>query len=307
VDSWDRAALNAFDPDALPRILTRQDADRLGLSPAAVAHQVRTGRWRRVLPRTYLTAGTLTWPDRQNAALRYAGDGALLSGAAALADDGLRCVSRPDRLLVLMPYERSVRSTSWVRIRRATHLPARALLPGPARVPPARAVTDIALESRRLDDVRTLVAQAVRARLCTVEELAAELRVAARRGSAHLRQAIDEVGAGAWSAPEAQAAVLLRRAGLTPFEQNWTIHLPGGGVVIADFCWPHLRAVLEIDSYEHHSLPVDAERTDTKHIALETLGYSVIHRTPRYLIRQPDAFVAGVRAWLDARAAHLSR
>ncbi|MGN6609633.1 MAG: hypothetical protein ACTHMS_21815 [Jatrophihabitans sp.] len=294
-----------FGPSPASRVLSTAGALQRGLTEAAIEHRVRSGRWQRVLPHTYFTGGTMTWGDRQAAALAYAGDGALLSGAAALADEGLRCVSRPDRLLVLVPYHRGVTSAGFVQVRRAIRMPPRALLPGPARVPLARAVTDLALERRQLDDVRTLVAQAVRARVCTVDELAAELQHCARRGSRHLRQAVDEVGGGAWSAPEARAATLLHRAGLAPFQQNWTILLPGGGYVVADICWPELMAVLEIDSVEWHSEPVDADATDDKHVALSTLHYSVIHRTPAYIQRKPEAFVAGVRAWLLARADEL--
>ncbi|MGN6609001.1 MAG: DUF559 domain-containing protein [Jatrophihabitans sp.] len=128
---------------------------------------------------------------------------------------------------------------------------------------------------------------------------------APRRGSAFLRQSIDEVGGGAWSAPEARAATLLKAAGVPRFEQNWEIRLPSGRTVIADFCWPELRAVLEIDSVEHHAGVVERERDDDRHLELETLGYSVIHRSPRFVIREPGRFVDGVAAWLAARAAVL--
>jgi very-short-patch-repair endonuclease len=295
------------DPSALPRVLGRRQALGLGFSRRAIDHRVATGRWRRILPRTYLTVDTLTWTDRQTAALTFAGPDALLTGAAALADDGLRCVQRPPTLLVLVPYHQGTRSTGFVRVRRVERMPPRALLPGPARVTPARAVTDLALAAARLDDVRTLVSEAVRKRLCQVEELAAEHAVAPRRGSAFLRQAIDEVGAGAWSAPEARAGSLLRSAGVPRFEQNHPILLPSGRRLIVDFCWPELRAVLEIDSWEFHADAPQRERDDSRHIELETLGFSVIHRTPRFVLKEPRRFVDGVVAWLEARRAALGR
>jgi hypothetical protein len=209
-----------LDPDALPRVLTRDDALRCGFTRNAIRHRTETGRWRRVLPRTYLTSDTFTWNDRLRAALAFAGDDALLTGGAALLGQGLRSVRRPDSVLVLVPYCCRSRSIGWVRIRRTQRLPTRALAPGPRRVPIARATADLALELRRLDDVRALVADVVRRGLCDVAELAAELCEGPRNGSAFLRQAVDEVGAGAWSAPEARAATLMRRAGLPRFEQN---------------------------------------------------------------------------------------
>lgn len=290
-----------YDPTAPPRILTWTQARRLGYSESAIRHLTATRRWQHALPRVYLTSDTLTFDDRLRAAIAFAGEGALLSGAAALCDLGLRSVSQPASILVLVPGNRAPRSVGWVRIRPSDRPMARALLPGHPRVSGARATADLALERRRQEDVRALVAEAVRRDVCTIADLAAELRAGPRRGSAFLRQAVDEVGAGAWSAPEARAATLLRRARVPAFEQNIRIDLPNGRWVIVDFLWRELRAVLEIDSDTHHALTGDAQTTADKHLALETSGFSVVHRTPTYVIRQPRAFVSGIDAWLAAR------
>jgi very-short-patch-repair endonuclease len=295
-DAW----YPTFDPSALPRVLSRAEAVALGYTPSMIAHQIRSGRWQRVLPRTYLTAGSLTWPARLTAALTYAGTDAVITAAAALADD-LRGVARPTRVMVLVPLRSGHRSTGWVQVRPTERLPVRRLAPGPARAPFERAVADLALERRRVDDVRALVTEAVRRRLCTVDELAAELAAGPRRGSAHLRQAIAEASAGAWSAPEARAATLLRTAGVPSFEQNVRIDLPGGRHIVVDFLWRKLKAVLEIDSMDHHSLPGDRDATDDRHLVLETVGYSVVHRTPWTVINRPQEFVTGIQAWLAAR------
>jgi very-short-patch-repair endonuclease len=296
-----------LDPTAVPRVLDRQGALALGYSRNAIEHRLRAGRWRRVLPRTFLTVDTLTWEDRRSAALLFAGAGALLSGAAALTDLRLRCVGVPSSVLVLVPLATAVRSTAWVRVRRTRCMPERALLPGPARAALARAVADLARERPALDDVRTLLAQAVRSRLCTVDELTDELHAGPRNGSAHLRRALAEVSAGAWSAPEARAARILTAARIRPFEQNARIELPGGGDLIVDFLWRELRAVLEIDSVEHHLDPVDWRATMDRHLQLETLGFSVVHRTPALVATQPTRFVREIDAWLQARAHLLGR
>jgi hypothetical protein len=293
------------DPGAPPRVLDRSLAHALGYTDDAILHQVRRGRWRRVLPHTFLTSDIMTWNDRLHAAATLAGHGALISGAAALSDLQLRSVRRPATVLVLVPPDRCPRSAGWVQIRPSARPVSRALAPGPPRASVARAVCDLAVESTWLDDVRALVAEVVRLRSCTVDELLAELGHTPRRGSAFLRQAVDEVGCGAWSAPEARAATLLRRAGVPAFEQNARIDLPGGRWFVADFLWRSLRAVLEIDSDTHHALTGDAERTADKHLTLETLGFSVVHRTPRYVVTQPQQFTAGIDRWLAGRAAAL--
>lgn len=294
-------------PDALPRVVTRTSALRCGFTVAQIERRLRTGTWTRILPSTYLTVDTLTWLDRQRAALAYSGGRAVLSGAAALADLGLRSVRRPDTVLVLVPQGTRRRSAEWVRVRPTRRLPAADLRPGPAKAPIARAVADLALETRRLDDVRALVAEVVRRGHCAVAELDAELATGPRGGSAHLRLALEEVGGGAWSAPEALAARLLTAAGVPPFRQNIALRLPGGDYMYLDFLWPRLRAVLEIDSDEHHGLPADADATDGRHITLESLGLSVAHRRPSFIARRPKQFTDGISAWLAARARELGR
>lgn len=289
--------------DSLPRVLTRDDALRLGFTRSAIEHRLSTRRWRTVLPHTYLTRDTMLWADRLDAAVAYVGEGAMLSAAAALCGLGLRAVPRPSEVLVLAPRAATATNRSYVRIRRTARLPEAAATPGPRRAHPARAVADLSLELPRLDDVRTVVAQSVRRRLCTIDQIAAELAAGPRRGSAHLRRAIAEVSEGAWSAPEARAARLLRAAGLGPFEQNARIGLPDGRFLIADFLWRDLKAILEIDSVEHHFDPADWRATMDRHLLLETLGYAVVHRTPAAVFSAPDRFVRDIGTWLAARRA----
>jgi very-short-patch-repair endonuclease len=179
--------------------------------------------------------------------------------------------------------------------------------PGPPHAEVARAAADHALTLRRLDDVRALVTRVVGEQRCTVAELARELAAGPRQGSAFLRQAIEEAAGGAWSAPEARAASVLRRAGVPRFEQNVRIPLPGGRHYVADFLWRRLRAVLEIDSREHHFEPADWRATMDRHLALETLGYSVVHRPPSAAFVDPRGFAADISAWLAARGAGAHR
>jgi very-short-patch-repair endonuclease len=292
--------------DRVPRVLTRADALALGFTRHAIAHRLATDRWHLVLPHTYLTGSTLTWPDRVNAALAFAGPDALLTGAAALADLGLRTVRRPDRLLLLVPRSNHMRPAGWVRLRRTDRMPPPALVPGPRRADLARSVADLALERRNLDDVRALVTQSLRARLCTLPELWAELESGPHKFSANLRRALQDADAGAWSAPEARAAAILCSAEVPPFEQNACIDLPDGSQLYVDFLWRALRAVLEIDSDEHHGDPAERDDTDRRHLQLETLGFSVAHRRPNVIIREPRRFRREMESWLAARAVELA-
>jgi hypothetical protein len=287
----------------LPRILTVDEASRYGISAQGMAWRTSTGEWRRLLPRTCRTGTDVTRYDRLRAALAFAGPGSLLSGAAALWSSEFR-IAFPDTVLVLVPPTNWVRSTAWVRIRRTSRAMTQLQDIGPTRVEVARAVADHALTLTRLDDVRHIVARAIRESRCTLDELSGELEAGPRNGSALLRQALSEVAAGAASAPEARAAAILRRCGAPPFEQNVRIHLPDGRCFVLDLYWRRLRAVLEIDSVEYHLDPADWRATMDRHLALSTYGLSVVHRPPSALADE-TRFVQDVKAWLDGLARNL--
>lgn len=295
-----------LDDERLPRVITAAGALDRGISRDAIFRAKRSGRWTQVLPRTYLTVPSASDHDRVAAALAYAGAGAALSGAAALWSLGVRRVTVPREILVIVPTGNCSRSSGWVRVRRSVRPLAYELAPGPRCVEVARAAGDLAVTMASLDDVRTLVARVVQHRHCTVAELAQALRDGPMRGSKHFRQALLEVGAGAASAPEARAAKILVAAGVTGWQQNVVLHLPDGSTRIVDFYWPDLRAVLEIDSVEWHFEASDWSATWDRHLDLSTFGYSVVHRPPSAL-RDPAKFVRGVQAWLVGREADLRR
>lgn len=95
---------------------------------------------------------------------------------------------------------------------------------------------------------------------------------------------------------------MLRRGGLNGFVQNARVNLPDGGHYVVDFLWPRLRAILEIDSREHHFQPADWRMTMDRHLALSSLGYSVVHRPPSAL-RDAHRFIREIGGWLAGRAA----
>jgi len=286
-----------------PRILTRQGALKAGFTQAALDHKLATGRWIRLLPRTYLTSDTVTEHDRLEAALAYAGRGAALSGTSALRQIGIGRLPPSERVLVVVPGVNKTGSRDFVHVVRSLR-PYRVQRAGVICVHTARAVADYALRCPRLDDVRTIVARAVGSGRCTVDELTAELETGPRRGSALLRRVLIEVGDGAESAPEARAATLLRRARIRGFQQNVTLRLPDGRCRRVDFWWPAMRAALEIESVEYHFDPADWRSTWNRHLELTTLGISVIHRPPSAL-NDPRRFVRDVRGWLVAREREL--
>ena len=199
-----------LDPAAAPRIMTRRRAHKNGYTDRVIARHIETRRWSRLLPGVYLTQPPPMPTDRLYAAALRGGPGAVLSGGAALYGHGLRAVGRPRYELVLVAAGSGVRSFGRVRVRHTARLPAPCLQPGPPLAPVERAVADHARSLLDIDDVRTVVAEAVQRGFCDVDSIAEELRAGRRNGSSLLRCAVGEVSDGAASAPEAPAGALLR-------------------------------------------------------------------------------------------------
>jgi very-short-patch-repair endonuclease len=171
---------------------------------------------------------------------------------------------------------------------------------------PARAVADTALTCRMFEPVRALVTAAVQRRLCTPEQLADELEAGPRNGSAFLRRAVADVLLGAESISEAELADLLRGARVPAFELNVPIMNPTGRVVaVADALWRELRAVLEVDSRQHHFYEDGWARTMRRHNLLTATGLAVTHYPPSEIRARPAEVAGEVASWLRGRAAEL--
>lgn len=297
--AWLDDLVPLLDPTAPPRVVTLDEASALGFPFHVVRRRVRRGRWQRLAPGVYCTEPPAARIDHLTAAVKHGGPRAVVTGTAALFEYGVRAAPMPQRELVLVPVDAGARSHGRIVVRRTPSLPVRSLRPGPALAPIARAAVDHARVLSRLDDVRAVVAEVVQRELTEVGQLWAEVELGARNGRALVRRAVLEVTAGSQSAPEAQAASLLTAAGLGPFEQNPHLVIAGQDYY-PDFLWRSLRAILEIDSFEHHYKPRDWQGTLKRHFALEAAGDSVVHVPPSALA-DGAAFISQVRVWLDVR------
>lgn len=265
----------------------------LGLTPAALRWKVRSGRWRRVLPRVYATfTGKLTEQQRLIAAWLYAGPAAQIAGVSALRMHGLRYLPPVPghEVHVLVPHQQRVRSVRFVRVHRTTHPDRRAMSNGVLKVcHPARAVADTARTCRSLATVRAMVAQIVQEDMATVSQLHAELSRARRNGSGLLRAALAEVADGARSAAEAALRAILRRSRILP-AAVWNPALTaadGRPLPTPDAWFDQVELAIEVDSREFHLSPADWERTLSRHNELTRHGAQVLHFPPSRISREP--------------------
>jgi hypothetical protein len=176
-------------------VITRGQAAGCSVTDAALRHRTRVdGPWQVVLPGVYLSrTGALTPAQRQIAAWLYGGQGAAITGSAALEWHGIR-VRHADLVDVLVPLQRKRRDIAFVRLHRTSVMPTMIFPEGEiCFVPVARAVADTVRELREADEVRAVVAAAVQRGKVQVWQVADELRRGPVQGSARLRQALAEV------------------------------------------------------------------------------------------------------------------
>lgn len=303
----------SYDLDALDTLARRQD----GLVTLAQLRALdipghRVGRWtgprgpwQRLLPGIYaVTSGTPTDEQRVRAALLYAGPTAVLTGLTALRRHGLRRLPKAhDGLVhVLVPHARHRSSTGFVTVERTVRPAAPMTVRSAPTSSVARAVVDAARRLTDLSDVRALTAEALQTGRCNLGELWQELAAAQIRGTARLRAALREAGAGVRSPEEARALELFRSMGLD--RVRWNVHLydreTGRWLACVDAYDELSGNAFEVDSREFHLDPAGWEQTLLRHARLTARGVLVWHLTPRRL-RDREELVEEIRSATDER------
>jgi hypothetical protein len=191
---YDKAALQSL-LDKQYGVASRDQVLGCELGNHVLQHRLRPGGpWRSLLPGIYLTvAGTPTPAQQEMAALLYGGPASVITGPAALVSHGIRG-TQTDVIDVLVPITTQRKDQRFVHLHRTDRLPGRALVRNGIRyAPAARAVADTARMLIGLDEVRTVVADALQRGACTVDELTDEVKEGPIRGSASLRRAVADV------------------------------------------------------------------------------------------------------------------
>lgn len=287
-------------PDA---VAARRNLLALGISPSTISKRCRPGGpWRRVLPGIVLLGtGEPTPRQQMRAGLVYAGVPAVLSGCTALHRHGLRRLPDDDAVRLLVPIDRQVSSHGFVKIRRTRRLPEPVWRSGLPLAPVPRALIDAAAALGELDPVRAMFADAVQRRICSPDDLAAELVQQHRPHTACARAVLTEITAGIRSAAEAWARLLLIRSGLP--EPRWNVavrRLDGSLIGVADAWWD-VGLVWEIDSREWHLSPTEHDRDTRRQSGFAAEGIPVVHTRPSRLRAEgPSVLNELIRAHANA-------
>ncbi|MEO3763173.1 hypothetical protein [Streptomyces sp. B8F3] len=323
------------------QVMTARQLREHGVAGADAAQRCRPGGpWQQLLPGVYLLhAGPPTPEERLHAALLYAGrapgratvpgqtrgtaasapardavqdpyDDAMITGLAALALHGFAAAPpllALDRIDVLLPRTRRLRSTGLARLVRAHTLPRPDRITGLPVAPVPRALADTVALLTDAADVHLLLTEAVRGGHCEAAAVVRELSRARLLGRAHVIDAVDTLIAEGRALAEGRLYAMVHTHALPDPLWNVDLRLPGGphlgGV---DAYWPDHAVAVEIDARAPRRTSHDEEALWSpyakKRETLERLGITVVHVTPRGLRETPEQQAEVVRAAMLASA-----
>jgi hypothetical protein len=283
-----------------------------GVSPAETTEQCRPGGpWQQILPGVHLLhPGPPTSEERLHAVLLYAarevptsgvpvqpGAGephrpvyaeAMITGLAALTLYGF--TSAPplpslERIDVLVPRLRRLRSAGCAHIVRTSALPAPEQVTGVPVAPVPRALADAVARLTDAGAVRRLLSEAVRRGYCEPAAVVRELNNAKLLSRPHVVDAVDSLLAEGRAIAEARLYTMVREYGLPDPVWNVDLRLPGGPHLGGlDAYWPEQAVAVELDTraprQDDDALWSEYAR---KREHLERLGITVVYMTPKKL------------------------
>ncbi|MEV7868995.1 hypothetical protein AB0P17_23530 [Streptomyces sp. NPDC088124] len=269
--------------DVRSRVLSSAQLREYGVPAGRAAARCRAGGpWQQLLPGVFLLhAGPPTAEERLHAVLLYAGrptaaaagevpvqpgpsaaqdtapatapySTVMITGLAALALYGF--ASAPpllalERIDVLVPRTRRLRSTGYARLIRAHVLPLPELIGGRPVAPVARAVADAVAHLSDAPSVVEVLAEAVRSGRCDPATVVRELSQSGLLSRQHVVDAVDTLLTEGRALAEGRLYELVRSYGLPEPVWNVDLRLPGGphlgGV---DAYWPERAVAIELDT-----------------------------------------------------------
>ncbi|WP_425470909.1 hypothetical protein [Streptomyces armeniacus] len=232
-----------------------------------------------------------------------------ITGLAALALHGF--ASTPplpalDRIDVLVPRTRRLRSVGFARIVRGQALPEPEEITGLPVAPVTRALADTVRDTDDAVAVRRILTEAVRARHCEARAVVRELSRARLLSRPHVADAIDALLAEGRAIAEEHLYDMVCFQDLPDPCWNVELRLPGGPHLGGlDAYWPDHAVAVDLDTraprhgQEEESLWEEYAR---KRESLERFGITVVYLTPAKLRDSPEQQAAIVRTALMAAA-----
>ncbi len=274
-------------------VVTRDQLYTLGWSARTLGRRVHEGMWRAYGRRVLVLHGT---PDDLATRSRIAGlrhPGTVLTGpsAATLLGDG------PWRGIDLGfdPWLVGRRNTS-PAARMIAHPGIDSSRSGPWRIAqPGDAVIDL-LRVLPLNDARSVAFAAVQSRVVSLELLSRAVeRLTGLAGMRQFELITRDLADGAHSYGERELLVLLREAGITGWEANARVSLPGGYVIV-DVAFRPLMLAIEVDGRAFHTDRRTFQRDRSRQNRLMNAGWTVLRYTWEDVTQRPEHVVNQILA-----------
>ena len=275
-------------------VLTLANAQRAGLSQAAVTRRVRTGRWRRFGPGVYFVDDRpFTDAARVRVAVWSYGGQAAASGMAAAWWHGLTGFA-PDVIEVTVPRNSHGRCHDGCRVRRRDLKLADIVEVRGLRVTElALTIVEASVRPRR--NVKLMDA-ALQRRVDLNSLWRAHSRNKGRYGSPAARMLLQAAADGARSQAERLLVQLLKAAKIT----GWIANYPVAGYDV-DVGFPKKKVALEVDGLAFHSDSEDFHHDRIRQNAIALAGWQVLRFTWLDLTEYPDRVIAEIRSAISAR------
>jgi very-short-patch-repair endonuclease len=240
-------------------IVDRHQSLDVGLSQRQISYRLRSGAWQRVYPGVYATfTGYLSRDAQLWAAVRFAGDGAMVSHETAAEVHGMIDRPVPDIHVTVPLSRRPARTRRPVRgivIHRSDQ--SREHLPGPFKLPLTKAddtVLDLVADASTFDTAYTWISRAVSRNVVTVRALRGALARRSRiRWRAWLNDAFAEAHDGVLSPLELHYVRNVERAHGLPKSQHQARRRLNGRTYYKDNWYPEYRLAVEIDGPAYHA------------------------------------------------------
>lgn len=284
------------------QVITRRQVLECGVPPSTISYKISLrGPWQLLLPGIYLTVtGAATQEHREIAALLFAGPESVITGPCAIRRHRLQSPGPATVDVLVSPAVRRL-STEFVRLRHTQRMPKTWLATGPVRfaeVP--RAVADTARQLSSLEDVRSVVYQAVQQRACTVRDLVTELKEGPGKRSGLFRLVLTEAADGIMSGAEADFRSLVMRGRLPEPMFNARLYtLDGTFIAMVDAWWEDAGVAAEVDSRAYHLSPAAQDKDRDRHAKLIAHGIFPLHFSPYRIRREGEAVLADIAAALE--------
>jgi very-short-patch-repair endonuclease len=240
-------------------IADRGQALSVGFTRRQIAHRLRSGNWQRVYPGVYAVfTGPLPRQAQLWAAVRHAGDGAMLSHETAAEVHGFIDKPMGPSIHVTVPLSRRPARTRGITIHRSAE--SRPHLPGPFTLPRTKAedtVLDLVAAASTFEQGYAWIVRSVSRKVVTVSGLRASLTTRSRvRWRSWLNDALQDAVDGAYSTLERRYLLDVERAHGLPKARRQSRHTrprpQAHKTQYRDSWYAEYRVIVEIDGPDFH-------------------------------------------------------